>query len=107
MTPPAVTLRHAPEELDGKSIRFRIRSYAGEPVQEQSAEGNGILFVFEASEEGRFEAFIDVSSFPDHPSHVGVWETHQIPLTQQSADCLKIESDGTLLCVDPSLPSSL
>lgn len=103
-----VILPHPAEDLNGKTIRFRVRSAQGDPPQPGIADGRGTLMVdFSYENEGMFEATIDVTIWPETPT--GVVNIHRIPLDQRSVDCIRIlpepEGDVELECVDPALPS--
>ena len=103
--PKPIRIKQDANRLHGKEIEFRIRAYKGNPPQEGIADGNGILILDGPDEDGLYEAFIEVTVYPDNPSGVGTWEITKAPLHQDAADCLEIAEDGTLVCVDPSLPS--
>ncbi len=103
-----ITLPHPAENLNGKTIRFRVRSSQGDPSQPCIADGQGTLMVdFAYEKEGMFVATIDVTIWPETPT--GVVNIHRIPLNQRSVDCIRIlpqpEGDVELECVDPALPS--
>ena len=103
-----VTLPHPAESLNGKTIRFRVRSVRGDPPQEGVADGRGTLMVDSSYEkDGMFVATIDVTIWPETPT--GTVQIHTIPLDQRSVDCIRIlpqpEDDVELECVDSSLPS--
>ena len=105
-----VTLPAPAEELNGKTIRFRVRSTRGDPPQEGIADGQGTLMIDSAYEiEGMFVATIDVTIWPKTPT--GTVMIHSIPLDQKSVDCIRIlphpEGEVELECVDPSLPNGL
>lgn len=98
------------EELNGKTIRFRVRSTRGDPPQDRIADGQGTLMIDFAYEiEGMFVATIDVTVWPVTPT--GTVQIHTIPLDQRSVDCIRIlpnpEEGVELECVDPSLPNGL
>lgn len=103
-----VTIPAPAEKLNGKTIRFRVRSTRGDPPQEGIVDGQGILMVDNAYEKkGMFVATIDVTIWPETPT--GTVQIHTIQLDQRSADCIRIlpqpEGDVELECLDLALPS--
>jgi hypothetical protein len=68
-------------------------------------EGNGTLHVNESTESGKYDALIAVEVYSDDDVAVGKWTFTEVPLDQRAADCLRMEADGTLSCVDDRLPS--
>lgn len=100
-----VNLKYDAETINGKDITFRVRAISGDPPQEGIADGNGTLHVNGPDSNGRYEAFIDITVYPDNPALIGEWKITHVPLDQRSADCLHLEADGTLTCVDSRLPA--
>lgn len=103
----SITLPHPADDLRGKRIRFRLRVPIGDPPQDRSADGTGILLIDDA-DDGGFIATIRVWTSPDHPLGIGVHEGYDFELSQEVADTLRFvpkeESGVELECVDPSLP---
>ena len=100
-----IHLKHDAATLNGKDVAFRIRAFNGDPEQDLIAEGDGVLNLEGPNNDGMYDAFISVSARPNNSSGVGTWTTYQVPLYQDAVDCLKVLEDGSLLCVDSSLPS--
>jgi hypothetical protein len=105
-----VTLPHSEDELDGKSIRFRVRSAKGDLPEPGIAAGKGTLMIdFSRETKGMFTATIDVTIWPE--TSTGMVQVHKVPLDQRSVDCIRIllqpEDDVELECLDPALPSDL
>lgn len=103
--PKPIQLKQDAAALHGKDIKFRVRAFKGDPPQEGIADGNGTLIIDGPNDDGKHEAFIDVTVYPDNPSRVGTWQITHVPIYQEAADCLEVLADGSLVCVDPSLPS--
>jgi len=98
-----ISISLPPASINGKPIAFRIRSWKGDPPVEGIAEGSGTLHVNESTESGKYDALIAVEVYSDEV--VSKWTFTEVPLDQRAADCLRLEGDGTLSCVDDRLPS--
>jgi len=104
---PSITLPFPVDELRGKNVDFRIRIFAGNPSVEMSAAGEGILSITEADDDGKYEAFIYSESFDcldGGDEGPGVSYGSTLYLDQKAADCLRVLEDGTLTCLDATLP---
>ena len=99
-----ITLPYPADDLRGKRIKFRILSSRGDPVEIGVASGEGTLVVDGPDDEGLFEAFIHAESFDGIPGGPGTWTFTDIYLDQRAVDCLKVQEDGSLLCLDTNLP---
>jgi hypothetical protein len=99
-----IKLPHPADTLHNKSVKFRVRAFHGEPLQEVVVDGIGTFLLTEAEKEGEYEATISVSVFDGSPGGAGTWRMTQIELDQRSVDCLRIEADGSLSCFDPQIP---
>lgn len=100
----SITLPHPADELRGKPITFRILSSRGDPVEIGIASGEGTLVVDGPDDDGLFESFIHAESFDGIPGGPGTWHFTDIRLDQRAADCLRVLEDGTLTCLDATLP---
>ena len=99
----SINLKCEADIINGKAIRFCVRAFRGDPPQEGIAEGNGTLHVIGPDGNGAYEAFIDITVPPVTSTLIGEWKITHVPLDQRSADCIQIEADGTLVCVDSRL----
>lgn len=99
----AITLPRPAEELCGKRIKFRILASRGDPVEMGIALGEGVLIVDGPNDDGCFEAFIRAETFDGMPGGPGNWTYTDICLDQRAVDCLKIQEDGSLLCLDAGI----
>lgn len=101
-----VSLKHEPEALEGKSVRFRIRGFRGDPPEEVIADGKGTLHISPTDEDGKFETMISVDIWPE--SGIGTAVFHHLPLEQSAADSIRFlqgDPEGIELeCRDSSLP---
>jgi hypothetical protein len=101
-----ITLPHPVIDVDGKTIRYRIRSYKGDPIEELIASGQGTLTIRSSNEDDKFFASIDITVWP--VSGVGTVVITELPLDQRSVDYIRIlptpEGNVELECLDSSLP---
>jgi hypothetical protein len=103
----SITLPHPADDLRGKNIVFRIRIFAGDPLVEMSAEGEGVLSIDGPDDNGRYDAVIYSDGFDSlHGGDEGPGVSHGsfLYLDQRAADCLRVLEDGTLTCLDATLP---
>lgn len=99
-----IKLPHPADALRAKSIKFRILSTRGDPPETGIAYGDGTLVVDGPDDDGLFEVFIHAEFFDGITGGSGTWTFTDVFLDQRAADCLKIQEDGSLLCLDPSIP---
>ena len=71
-----------------------------------SAEGEGVLTIDGPDDEGRYEAVIYSDGFDGVDGGPGIAHGSFLYLDQRAADCLRVLEDGTLTCLDATLPQA-